>query len=78
MQKIELRPLRPELMVEAYKRRFKNIDPFTEDALLTLARMSRGIFRLFLRYIMLTLDLWEEKQRAGMRASRGPTKGCDG
>jgi len=66
MQKIELHPLQPETMVEAYKRRFKNTDPFTPDALLTLARMSRGIFRRFLRYIMLTLDLWEEKQRPGV------------
>jgi DNA-binding MarR family transcriptional regulator len=65
MQKIELHPLQPETMVEAYKRRFKNTDPFTSDAFLTLARMSHGIFRRFLRYIMLTLDLWEEKGRIG-------------
>jgi len=65
MQKIELQPLQPETMVEDYKRRFKDTDPFTSDALLSLARMSRGIFRRFLRYIMLTLDLWEEKQRVG-------------
>jgi hypothetical protein len=63
MQKVELCPLQPETMVEAYKRRFKDTDPFTSDALLTLARMSRGIFRRFQRYIMLTLDLWEEKER---------------
>jgi hypothetical protein len=65
MQKVELAPLRPEVMVEVYRRRFKNTDPFTSDALLTVARMSRGIFRRFLRYIMLTLDLWEEEQRVG-------------
>ncbi len=65
MQKIELQPLQPEMMVEAYERRFKNTDPFTEDTLLTLARMSRGIFRRFLRYIMLTLDLWERKAVGG-------------
>jgi DNA-binding MarR family transcriptional regulator len=65
MQKVELHPLQPERMVEAYERRFKNTDPFTSDALLTLARMSRGIFRRFLRYIMLTLDFWEEEQRVG-------------
>ncbi len=65
MQKVELHPLQPERMVEVYKRRFKNTDPFTSDALLTLARMSRGIFRRFLRYIMLTLDLWEEEERVG-------------
>jgi hypothetical protein len=59
MEKIELRPLEPRQMLDAYKRRFTTTDPFTEEALVTLARMSRGIFRRFLRYIMLTLDLWQ-------------------
>ena len=58
MIKIELQPLTPEQMLEAYQKRFKNFHPFTKDALLTLARMSRGIFRRFLRYITLTLDHW--------------------
>ena len=62
MQKIDLQPLQPNKMVEAYKGHFKATEPFTEDALLTLARMSRGIFRRFLRYITLALDLWEMKQ----------------
>jgi len=61
MQKIELEPLQPEAMLEAYKRRFATTDPFTDQALLTLARMSRGIFRRFLRYITLTLDLWQTR-----------------
>jgi len=59
MEKIELEPLEPKQMLKAYLKRFKTAEPFTEDALLTLARMSRGIFRRFQRYIMLTLDLWE-------------------
>ena len=59
MEKVELEPLKPQQMVEAYRKRFKVIDPFTEDALLNLARMSRGIFRRFLRYITLTLRRWE-------------------
>jgi hypothetical protein len=58
MEQIELQPLAPEQMLEAYTKRFKTIQTFTKDALLTLARMSRGIFRWFLRYITLTLDLW--------------------
>jgi len=62
MEKVELEPLKPEQMVEAYRKRFKAIEPFTEDALLTLARMSRGIFRRFLRYITLTLQHWETKK----------------
>jgi len=59
MEKVELEPLKPEQMVEAYRKRFKVIEPFTEDALLALARMSRGIFRRFLRYITLTLQCSE-------------------
>ena len=60
MEKVELEPLKPEQMLEAYRKRFKkSIEPFTEDALLTLARMSRGIFRRFLRYITLTLQYSE-------------------
>ena len=62
MEKVELEPLRPEQMVEVYRKRFKTIKPFTEDALLTLARMSRGIFRRFLIYITLTLQHWETKR----------------
>jgi hypothetical protein len=62
MEKVELEPLKPQQMVEAYRKRFKGIEPFTEDALFTLARMSRGIFRRFLRYITLTLQHWETKK----------------
>lgn len=69
MQKIELQPLRPEQMLEAYKHRFKDTHPFTEDALLTLARMSRGIFRRFLRYITQTIYAWV--------GSPGPRKPID-
>jgi len=61
MQKIELEPLQPETILQAYKRRFTTAEPFTEEGLLTLARMSRGIFRRFLRYITLTLDLWQTR-----------------
>jgi hypothetical protein len=59
MEKIELEPLKPEQMLEAYVKRFKTTEPFTEEALLTLARMSRGIFRRFLRYITLTVERWQ-------------------
>jgi DNA-binding MarR family transcriptional regulator len=69
MQKIELQPLRPEQMLKAYTKRFKTAHPFTEDALLTLARMSRGIFRRFLRYITQTIDAWV--------GSPGPRKPID-
>lgn len=58
MQKIELEPLRPEQMIEAYRKHFGTTKPFTEEALLTLARMGRGVFRRFLRYINLALEVW--------------------
>jgi len=63
MSKIELKPLEPSLMVEAYVKQFKTKEPFTDDALLTVARMSRGIFRRFLRHISLTLDLWSTRSQ---------------
>jgi hypothetical protein len=65
MQSIELKPLKPERMVEAYRHQFNSLKPFTPEALPALARMSRGIFRRFLRYITLTLDLWEDRHRGG-------------
>lgn len=38
----ELELLKAEQMVEAYRKRFKTTEPFTEDALLMLARMIGG------------------------------------
>jgi CRP-like cAMP-binding protein len=59
MHKIELEPLEPVRMLEAYVKRFNGTWPFTQEALMTLARMSRGIFRRFQRYIMLTVRGWQ-------------------
>ena len=64
MRHFELTPMNPEKMVDAYRLRFETTYPFSEDSLLTLARMSRGIFRRFLRYIQLTLDFWERPDRS--------------
>lgn len=66
MKKFELMPLPPEKMVEAYRLRFKSIYPFSEDALLTLARMSRGIFRRYLRYITCTVDFWQRPNHSAV------------
>jgi energy-coupling factor transporter ATP-binding protein EcfA2 len=63
MERVELTPLPPNSLVEAYRKRFKETEPFTEEALLKLASMSRGIFRRFLRYITITLDLWQSRKR---------------
>jgi len=59
MQKIELQPLTPQQMLEAYMKRFKTTQPFTEEALITLAQMSRGIFRRYLKDITSTLEHWQ-------------------
>jgi hypothetical protein len=59
MHKIELEPLEPSVMQEAFVKRFNGTWPFSEDALIVLARMSRGIFRRFQRYIMLTVKAWQ-------------------
>jgi DNA-binding transcriptional ArsR family regulator len=63
MFKIELEPLEPPELVKAYLGHFGSFKPFSEEALSLLARMSRGIFRRFLRYITLSLDLWEGQYR---------------
>jgi len=38
MGKVDLEPLGPEQMDEAYRKRFDTADPFTEDALLERIR----------------------------------------
>ena len=70
MQKIELEPLEPEQMIEAYKKHFGTTKPFTEEALLTLALMSRGVFRRFLRYINLALEKWSTHPDPGYSIDR--------
>ncbi len=63
VQIVELKPLPVEQILEIYRRRFKTFYPFHKDAITLLAKMSRGIFRRFLRYLTLTLDLWESKHQ---------------
>jgi hypothetical protein len=64
METIELPPLKPKQLLEAYKRALiKTTAPFTEEALLKLAHLSRGIFRRFLRYIKLSLDHWSIQRK---------------
>jgi len=70
MQKIELEPLQPEQMIEAYRKHFVTTEPFTEEALLTLALMSRGVFRRFLRYINLALEKWSTHPDPGYSIDR--------
>ena len=62
---IELKPLRPEEMLEVYRRKFNGLDPFTEDSLKELASSSRGIMRRFLKYVRLALDYWYDHGSQG-------------
>lgn len=58
MDVVKLEPFRAEELVSSYVEKFKHTDPFTPEALLRIAKLSRGIFRRFLQYIKLTMD-WQ-------------------
>jgi hypothetical protein len=46
-----LKPLTPEQLLEAYLQKWKSYEPFTEDSLRLIAKLSRGVFRRFLKYL---------------------------
>jgi hypothetical protein len=52
----ELKPLTPQQLVDCYKKSFNSTAPFTEEALMTIAKVSRGIFRRYKKYIRICLD----------------------
>lgn len=56
MNRIDLKPFKPETLLKFYEKKFHGPKPFTPEALVMIAKMSRGIFRRFLRYITLTLN----------------------
>jgi len=56
MEVFTLEPFKPSELVECYKNIHHGTFPFTEKSLLLLARMSRGIFRRFVKYIHMTLE----------------------
>ena len=51
MDTVELSALKPTELLDAYKIKWKSVEPFTEEALLLIAQLSRGIFRRFFRYV---------------------------
>jgi hypothetical protein len=58
----ELRPLRPEELINFYWRRFGAGIPFEGDSLPLVARLSRGVFRRFMRYVRLcVMDMQARK-----------------
>jgi hypothetical protein len=56
MDLIDLLPLTSSQLLEAYARKWDGYAPFTEEALQYIAKMSRGIFRRFKRYIGLAVE----------------------
>ena len=60
MNRINLKPLKAEQMVPVVEKLFPNQQIFSKEALLLLAKMSRGIFRRFLRYITLAINHQEQ------------------
>jgi hypothetical protein len=50
-----LKPLTPEQLLEAYLQKWKSYEPFDEAALRLIAKLSRGVFRRFLKYVHLAL-----------------------
>ena|SRR5487761_47488 len=61
---IEIAPFSPKELVDYYKSEFGGIYPFKDESnLALLARVSRGIFRRFLRYIKLSLEAYIQNSK---------------
>jgi hypothetical protein len=56
MDVVELERFRPEELVESYKEIHGGLFPFSDESLLLVAQLSRGIYRRFLKYIYLILE----------------------
>jgi len=56
METYRLKPLTPKELYDLYIRRFKDPLPFQPDALMKIAKLSRGVPRRFLRYINLCAE----------------------
>ena len=52
----ELRPLTTDELVGFYRKKFGSTYPFSEDSLRLVGRLSRGVFRRFLRYVKLCVE----------------------
>jgi hypothetical protein len=69
MDKIFLKTLTAEQLLEAYKQFFVSYEPFSEDALRLVAKLSRGVFRRFKNYVRLCLELVSIEGTAGASIS---------
>jgi len=70
MDVVKIKPFTAQQLLSAYKKKFNDTYPFTEDALLHLARLSRGVFRRFLQYIKLCLDKRRESDPEMVRLDK--------
>jgi biotin operon repressor len=52
----ELPLLEPKELIETYKKKFESIEPFAEETLDLIAKLSRGVFRRFQKYCRLTIE----------------------
>ena len=73
MDLIDLMPLTVAQLLEAYGRKWGGYEPFTQDALEYVARMSRGVFRRFKRYIGLVLEMSMMQGEAGIDVKKAVT-----
>jgi hypothetical protein len=63
---LDLEPLTPEQLLEAYLQKWTTYEPFTEDALKSIARLSRGVFRRFLNYMNVTIEQYMMAGKTGL------------
>jgi hypothetical protein len=52
----ELPFLEPQELIETYRKKFESIEPFAEETLDLIAKLSRGVFRRFQKYCRLTIE----------------------
>jgi hypothetical protein len=58
MDIIPLMPLSVDQLLEAYAQKWGGYEPFNKYTLQLIAKMSRGVFRRFKRYIALAVEIW--------------------
>lgn len=56
MSVIELNPLKPEELIHVFKTQFPDCNLISDDALILLGQLARGVFRRFLKYLGLTIE----------------------
>lgn len=73
MSLVDLMPLTMSELLEAYRQRWQTYAPFSEEALQYIARMSRGVFRRFKRYIGLVVEMSMTQGEAAVDVKKAVT-----